>query len=203
MSDELREALADYAHVAWAGWMQYLLRFGEQHADGSFTIQADKVARWKRQMQTAYSMLSEAEKDSDRTEADVMLSIMRPVFEERDALARERDAQERQIAGLRAALQACDEHSPQFAALHQAARAVLRYDAARQQWKAAVEALNGADNLQPPFPWDDEHRAMLEAETDEHAARVEAADAEEQAAEYDVMSAAADLRAAGLTTTDQ
>jgi hypothetical protein len=78
MKDEpgRRERLAAYAHEAWAGWMHYLFRFGTLHADGTFTIDADKVERWRRQAHTPYAELPEAEKDSDRTEADAILALM-------------------------------------------------------------------------------------------------------------------------------
>lgn len=76
MTEEVNEALAEYAHDAWAGWMRYLFRFGVQHDDGRFTIDAEKVARWRRQMETAYADLSEAEKVSDRKEAAEIIGIV-------------------------------------------------------------------------------------------------------------------------------
>ncbi len=88
MSDELREALAEYAHEAWSGWMKYLFSKGEfGWADGP--VEANRraervwmmpqwaVERWQRQMNTPYAELSEEEKESDREEADKMLAIMR------------------------------------------------------------------------------------------------------------------------------
>lgn len=71
-----REKLAEYAHDAWSGWMGYLFRFGKQNSDGTFTMDAEKVERWRRQMRTHYDGLSEAEKNSDRQEADQMLAIV-------------------------------------------------------------------------------------------------------------------------------
>lgn len=76
MDDETRELLAAYAHEAWSGWMRYLFQHGTQHADGSFTINADQVSRWRRQMDTPYAALSTGEQASDRTEADAMLRIV-------------------------------------------------------------------------------------------------------------------------------
>lgn len=76
-SDELREALAAYAHdEAWSGWMEYLFSKSAQNPDGSVTIPGGLVARWKRQMTTAYADLPENEKDSDRKEADRMIAIV-------------------------------------------------------------------------------------------------------------------------------
>lgn len=71
-----REALAAYAHTAWAGWMEYLFSKSHTHADGSVTIPADLAARWQRQMTTAYADLPESEKESDRAEADTMLALL-------------------------------------------------------------------------------------------------------------------------------
>lgn len=75
---ELREKLADYAHKAWSGWMEYLFRHGVHHTDGSFTIDAQSTMRWKRQLRTPYAELSEAEQASDRTEADQILALFAP-----------------------------------------------------------------------------------------------------------------------------
>jgi hypothetical protein len=75
--DEVREALAAYAHEAWAGWMRYLFEHGQfNEYNGTFIINADKVDRWYRQMDTPYVALSEAEKESDRDEADKMIAIV-------------------------------------------------------------------------------------------------------------------------------
>lgn len=77
-SDETTEALAAYAHEAWACWMRYMFRFGQVNSDGSVTLQADKVERWKRQLETDYADLPEAEKPSDREQAAIILSIVFP-----------------------------------------------------------------------------------------------------------------------------
>lgn len=78
------EALAEYAHDAWAGWMRHLYsecRRGPRTAPygDSLVIPAEWRARWLRQMDTLYAHLSEAEKDSDRAEARKMLAIMAPI----------------------------------------------------------------------------------------------------------------------------
>lgn len=67
---DLREELAAQAHVSWSGWMNYMLPL----LDGPDA--AMHRERWERQMKTAYSLLSEDEKDSDRTEADQYLVII-------------------------------------------------------------------------------------------------------------------------------
>jgi hypothetical protein len=75
-NDESREALAEYAHEAWSGWMKYLFSKTTIYPDGTVSIPAWAVDRWKRQVRIAYKDLPEQEKDSDRTEADRMLAIM-------------------------------------------------------------------------------------------------------------------------------
>lgn len=76
--DWVKEELADYAHVAWSGWMRYLFQNGTRNPDGSFTIPADLVSRWERQIKTDYEKLPENEKDSDRAEAERMIAILEP-----------------------------------------------------------------------------------------------------------------------------
>lgn len=71
-----QEPFAKLAHDQWAGWMQYLFKFGTDNADGTFTIDADKVTRWKRQMGTPYECLPEQEKKSDRREAAKVWGIL-------------------------------------------------------------------------------------------------------------------------------
>lgn len=66
----LHEKLAETQHEIWASWMKYLFSVSIQNEDGSCMIPADKVIRWKRQIKTPYSELSEQEKDSDREQAD-------------------------------------------------------------------------------------------------------------------------------------
>lgn len=79
-----REALAAYSHdEAWSGWMKYFFSKceGGGTVDGiepiSVTIPPELVERWQRQMKTPYALLPEAEKESDRAEADKMLAIVR------------------------------------------------------------------------------------------------------------------------------
>jgi hypothetical protein len=56
--------------------MKYLFSQCYLHADGRVTIPAELVARWNRQLNTLYEELPEEEKESDRVEADRMLSLM-------------------------------------------------------------------------------------------------------------------------------
>jgi hypothetical protein len=72
----LREKLAEIQHAIWAHWMTHLLSVSTRNEDGTYTIPADKVEQWKRQMHTPYSELSEYEKESDRDQADTVLAVL-------------------------------------------------------------------------------------------------------------------------------
>jgi hypothetical protein len=74
--EELREALASYAHQTWSGWMQYLFEKSHWNHDGTVTIPRWAVERWRRQSDTNYADLPKNEKESDREEADRMLILM-------------------------------------------------------------------------------------------------------------------------------
>lgn len=71
----VRESLSSYAHNAWSGWMKYIFEKSVLNSDGTVTIPKWAVERWSRQMNTLYSDLPEEEKESDRDEADRILSI--------------------------------------------------------------------------------------------------------------------------------
>jgi hypothetical protein len=73
---DLREQLAELAHEQWAGWMRYLFDNSIEGEDGETIIPAPLVLRWKRQMNTSYADLPEAEKESDRVEADKVLHLI-------------------------------------------------------------------------------------------------------------------------------
>lgn len=71
----LREQIADLQHQQWTGWMTYLLSRCQEVA-GGMVMPREWVERWKRQMATPYAGLSEAERDSDREEADRVLVLL-------------------------------------------------------------------------------------------------------------------------------
>jgi hypothetical protein len=73
---ELEEDLADYAHVAWSGWMVHLFSKSTTTLDSDVVIPSALVARWVRQVATPYQELSEGEKESDRAEARKILEIV-------------------------------------------------------------------------------------------------------------------------------
>lgn len=72
----LREALADYAHEAWSGWMRYVFAESEEGPDGTVVVPAWAVKRWNRQIATRYCDLPKTEQDSDRAEADKIIAIL-------------------------------------------------------------------------------------------------------------------------------
>jgi hypothetical protein len=76
LAREDREALADLEHDRWSRWMKYQFSKGTFNDDGSWTMPAESVERWKRQMETPYADLTESEKDSDRREADKTLKVL-------------------------------------------------------------------------------------------------------------------------------
>lgn len=76
MNQTVREALAEYAHEAWSGWMRYLFRKCNRNSDGSVAIPSWAADRWTRQMHTPYTELPEFMRESDRAEADKMIAII-------------------------------------------------------------------------------------------------------------------------------
>lgn len=70
------EDVAAMQHDIWSHWMRWMFTQGVLHPDGSWTMPAAKVERWKRQMETDYAQLTEAEKESDREQADKVLGVI-------------------------------------------------------------------------------------------------------------------------------
>ncbi len=73
MEEKDLEAIAETQHEIWARWMKYLFSVCTDGGDGSAIIPADKVERWKRQIETPYGRLSEKEKESDRRQAQKVI----------------------------------------------------------------------------------------------------------------------------------
>jgi len=71
MSNELLEQIAAREHEQWIHWTKWMLD----------NLTPENVRRWKRQIKTPYSELSEKEKESDRTEAKKVLAIISTFFE--------------------------------------------------------------------------------------------------------------------------
>lgn len=85
MIADMREKMAALCHDQWAGWMEFLFLKSKQ-VDGCVIIPAWAVDRWRRQVATRYSDLSEDEKNSDRNEADRFLSLFNAEVERKDKL---------------------------------------------------------------------------------------------------------------------
>ncbi len=62
-SDE--EKMASLQHDIWNHWMKYMFSCGSYNDDGSWTMPADKVMRWKKQSSMLYSELTQIEQQSD------------------------------------------------------------------------------------------------------------------------------------------
>ena len=75
----MREALASISHEIWAHWMAYLFNLCDEEVDTSrlgYVIKWEHAKHWLRQIQTDYVDLTEAEKDSDREQADKILKVI-------------------------------------------------------------------------------------------------------------------------------
>lgn len=56
--------------------MRYMFSCGTFNVDGSWTMPAEKVERWKRQMETDFAGLTEKERVSDYDQADKVLEVV-------------------------------------------------------------------------------------------------------------------------------
>jgi hypothetical protein len=63
---KIMESLAAVEHERWSHWQRYMHYKGIRQPDGSLLIPCDLVARWEKQIDTPYTDLTEAEKESDR-----------------------------------------------------------------------------------------------------------------------------------------
>lgn len=63
---EVLSHMAEEQQVVWSKWMSYLFSICPEREDGTVVIPAEKVRRWKRQVETPFSELSESEKRSDQ-----------------------------------------------------------------------------------------------------------------------------------------
>jgi len=73
----MRENIAELCHEQWSGWMKYLFEKGTFNtSDGTWTMPRWAVERWTRQMRISYQELPNAEKDTDRAEADKFIALI-------------------------------------------------------------------------------------------------------------------------------
>lgn len=70
------ERLAALEHARWAHWQRYVHDRGQRMADGTLVLPADAVARWDRQMNTAFDDLSPEERESDREQVEWYLGVV-------------------------------------------------------------------------------------------------------------------------------
>ncbi len=64
---DIKERLAELEHQQWAYWTQYMLD----------NLTPENIERWRREIDTPYSDLSDIEKESDRRWADKVLEIIK------------------------------------------------------------------------------------------------------------------------------
>ena len=74
---DLREEFAALSHEQWSRWMRYLFSRCTRNDSGGILIPRELAERWHCQVETPYAELSEAEKESNRDEADRVLSVLR------------------------------------------------------------------------------------------------------------------------------
>jgi len=72
----LREKLAAVQHAIWMHWMKYMFTCGTFNPDGSWTMPAEKVDRWRRQMVTDFADLTLQEQKSDYEQADKVCMVL-------------------------------------------------------------------------------------------------------------------------------
>ena len=60
-----KRELAMLAHALWSSWMRWMFECGFTQPNGSYVIPLDKVERWKKQMNTDFSKLTEEEQRWD------------------------------------------------------------------------------------------------------------------------------------------
>jgi len=73
----LLDVIADQEHEQWSHWMKYMFSCGTTNDDGSWTMPKDKVERWKRQMETPYTSLTDKEKMSDKEMAEKPITALK------------------------------------------------------------------------------------------------------------------------------
>lgn len=76
----LLDPLAALEHERWARWQAHLHASGERGEDGALVIPAELVARWDRQIATAWTDLSESEQEADREQVRRYLPLIARAF---------------------------------------------------------------------------------------------------------------------------
>ena len=70
------DKLASVQHDIWTHWMKYQFSVCGETQEGDLVIPKEKVDRWKRQMDTPYSNLSDKEKKSDIDQVNKFLHLL-------------------------------------------------------------------------------------------------------------------------------
>lgn len=80
MNEDLIEKIADFMHDQWSHWEKYKWSLKTDYSDNNNEItiywKSLDYERWRRQMNTPYSELSEKEKDSDREWARKLIELL-------------------------------------------------------------------------------------------------------------------------------
>jgi hypothetical protein len=75
--NELLETLASVEHERWSHWQRYMhSKCVPQGEDGALLIPADLVKRWEKLINTAYSQLTNEQKESDREQVRRYLPLI-------------------------------------------------------------------------------------------------------------------------------
>lgn len=77
VEEELIEKLADIEHTRWSKWQEYVFSKMKREVINDIEyhyLPNEFYQRWARQIDTPYTELSEAEKESDRKEARISLN---------------------------------------------------------------------------------------------------------------------------------
>ena len=84
LKPDAREALihrlAAIEHERWSHWQRYMHGKATRQEDGALLLPADLVARWEKQIATAYADLPADEQESDKEQVERYLPIIEEVF---------------------------------------------------------------------------------------------------------------------------
>jgi hypothetical protein len=76
ITEREKHLLAVAMHEIWADWMKYVFTVGELRASGEMRLPQWAVARWQRQIRTAYGDLSPSEQQSDLEIAERVIYVL-------------------------------------------------------------------------------------------------------------------------------
>ena len=80
ISDDMREKLAAVQHEIWSHWTEYMFTQGwfnlDENGERQWYMPAYTLGGWHRQMVTPYTDLTDAERKSDREQADKVIAVL-------------------------------------------------------------------------------------------------------------------------------